>query len=223
MVLLILAAIWAVVLIPPWIRSRRDIGPARSMMSFQRRLSSIERAVPPVDAYSDEMYLDSSSHHELDLGEGDDDPAVGGYRADLLADDEPVETMALVHRTSVAQLRPRDRASVRHSPGLPPGAGPVSAAGGMAAAASSRAALHRRRQVFFLLLVGVAASLGAAAVVNTVVAWAVHAALGVAFVGYVWLLVRHHQRAVDRAAKVRYITPSRAPRPAVVVLHGTGR
>jgi hypothetical protein len=220
-VLLILAAIWAVVLIPPWIRSRRDIGSTRSMVSFQRRLSSIERAVPPVDAYSDEMYLDASSHHELDLGVGDD-LAPGGYRADLMWDDEPLDG-APAHGASVAQLRPRP-----HRPGVGVGVGLAGPAGSAvvpnsASRASSRAALHRRRQVFFLLLLAVATSLGAAVVVNAVVVWAVHGGLGAAFVGYMWLLVRHHQRAIDRAAKVRYLMPARAPRPAVVVLHGTGR
>ncbi|MGH9212634.1 MAG: hypothetical protein ACRD2C_18480 [Acidimicrobiales bacterium] len=209
MVLLILAAIWAVVLIPPWIRSRRDVRPARSMVSFQQRLSSLERAVPLVGAYSDEMYLDASSHHELGPGVGDDDPAAGGVQADLVWDDDPVDASAVSASGpgSVAQLRPVV-------------ARPFSVT---APKASSRLALHRRRQIFFVLLLGAMASLGAAVIVNSVVGWAVHGGSGVLFIGYVWLLVRHHHRAMDRATKVRYLAPTRAPRPAVVVLHGTAR
>jgi hypothetical protein len=188
------------------------MGSMDSMDSFRRRLSSIEQAVPFVDAYSDEMYLDASSHHELDLGVGDDDPAAGGLRDDLMWDAEPVDaTAASLQRASVAQLRPRPQP-------LRP-----SSVSTFAARTANRAALHRRRQVFFLLLVGVASSMGAAVMVQSVVSWAVHGAVAALFVGYVSLLVRHHQRAADRAVKVRYLTPTRAPRPAVVVLHGTAR
>jgi hypothetical protein len=217
LVLVILLVIWAFVLIPPWIHGRREIramGSMQSMDSFRRRLSSIEQAVPFVDAYSDEMYLDASSHDELDLGVGDDDPAAGGLRTDLMWD-EPDESVAVVHRAPVAELRARPPVA-RPASSLAPTPSP-------AARVASRAALHRRRQVFFLLLAGVAASMSAAVAVQTAVAWVVHGSFAAVFVGYVWLLVRHHQRVMDRAAKVRYLTPARTPRPAVVVLHGTGR
>ena len=35
---------------------------------------------------------------------------------------------------------------------------------------------------------------------------------------YIGLLVLHHKRALEHAAKVRYLSPAREPRPAVVVL-----
>jgi hypothetical protein len=40
-------------------------------------------------------------------------------------------------------------------------------------------------------------------------------------VTYLALLVRRQRRLTERLQKVRYLTPIRAPRPAVVVL-GTG-
>jgi hypothetical protein len=204
-VLLILAAIWAIVLIPPWMRSRRDVRPTRSMVSFQRRLSSLERTAPHFQAYSDDMYLDASSLDELGPGAGDDDPAAGAPAG--LTWDDPVDAVAPrgAGLGSVAHLQPRAART-----------GPV-----LASRSSSRMALHRRRQIFFLLFTAASLSLGAAVMLSSVVGWSVHGGLSLLFLGYVAMLVRHHQRATDRSAKVRYLTPTRAPRPAVVVLHGS--
>jgi hypothetical protein len=88
----------------------------------------------------------------------------------------------------------------------------------MADRAGSRRALQRRRQIFFGLLLAVAGSLGAAALIGSLMAWAVHATVGVLFLTYVSLLVHHHHQALEHAAKVRYLSPIRTPRPAVVVL-----
>ena len=44
--LLVLAAIWAAVLIPPAIRSRAERRPGRSVLSFNRQLSVLERTAP---------------------------------------------------------------------------------------------------------------------------------------------------------------------------------
>lgn len=46
MVLLILAIVWAVVLVPPWLRNRSESRPADSISSFRRQLSVLERATP---------------------------------------------------------------------------------------------------------------------------------------------------------------------------------
>jgi hypothetical protein len=45
-VLLILAAMWAAVLLPPWLRSRSESRPADSITSFRRQLSVLERTAP---------------------------------------------------------------------------------------------------------------------------------------------------------------------------------
>jgi hypothetical protein len=44
--LLILAVVWAVVLVPPWLRSRADARPADSIGAFRHRLHVLERTGP---------------------------------------------------------------------------------------------------------------------------------------------------------------------------------
>jgi hypothetical protein len=44
--LLILAVVWAVVLVPPWLRSRADARPADSISAFRHRLTVLERTGP---------------------------------------------------------------------------------------------------------------------------------------------------------------------------------
>ena len=88
---------------------------------------------------------------------------------------------------------------------------------------ASRTALRRRRRIFSGLLGGLVTSLLAAVLVRSAAAWAVHGVMSMLFITYIWMLVQHHQRVVEQVAKVRYISPIRAPRPAVVVLRsGTG-
>jgi hypothetical protein len=45
-VLLILAVVWAAVLVPPWLRNRADARPADSISAFRHRLSVLERTGP---------------------------------------------------------------------------------------------------------------------------------------------------------------------------------
>lgn len=46
LVLLILAVVWAAVLLPPFVRNRRDGRPDNSVVSFRAQLSTLERATP---------------------------------------------------------------------------------------------------------------------------------------------------------------------------------
>ncbi|MCU1499754.1 MAG: hypothetical protein JWM47_3707 [Acidimicrobiales bacterium] len=46
LVLVILAVVWAAVLIPPFLRNRRDGRPDNSVVSFRAQLSTLERATP---------------------------------------------------------------------------------------------------------------------------------------------------------------------------------
>lgn len=46
MVLFILVILWAAVLLPPWVRKRREGRPSASITSFRRQLSTLERARP---------------------------------------------------------------------------------------------------------------------------------------------------------------------------------
>jgi hypothetical protein len=45
-VLFILAAMWAAVLLPPWLRNRTESRPADSIVSFRKQLSVLERTTP---------------------------------------------------------------------------------------------------------------------------------------------------------------------------------
>lgn len=46
LVLVILAVVWAAVLVPPFVRNRRDGRPDDSVLSFRAQLSTLERATP---------------------------------------------------------------------------------------------------------------------------------------------------------------------------------
>lgn len=46
LVLIILAVVWAAVLVPPFLRNRRDARPDNSVVSFRAQLSTLERATP---------------------------------------------------------------------------------------------------------------------------------------------------------------------------------
>lgn len=46
LVLVILAVVWAAVLVPPFLRNRRDGRPDNSVLSFRAQLSTLERATP---------------------------------------------------------------------------------------------------------------------------------------------------------------------------------
>src|SRR5205823_6092627 len=45
-VLVVLAVVWAVVLIPPWLRSRAEGRPGDSIGAFHRQLTTLERTSP---------------------------------------------------------------------------------------------------------------------------------------------------------------------------------
>ena len=147
--------------------------------------------------------------------------------------DRPVQTMASFHRRlwQLEQLEHdayRDAYQDVDEPTLvevgEPGFDDDHTPGGVSGGSTSRVALRRRRQVFFFLLFAVVGSLGAVVGLRTVTAVLVHAGALVLFTSYVFLLVRHHQRAAEKVSKVRYLSPIRAPRPAVVVLRsGTAR
>lgn len=191
--LLILPVIWAVVLIPPWIRRRREGRPAESILSFHRKLWELERT----SLYSDAAYADAY------------DPQ-GRHRA----------------QAQVQASYAYDGRDEAYDPAGEPAIGAEGVVAGRvgdgipspAQRQASRTALYRRRQIFFGLLLGLIVTLAVAALVGGTAAWSVHAAVSSLFIAYIALLLRHHQRIVEQEAKVRYLTPIRAPRPAVVVL-----
>lgn len=204
---LLLGVIWAAVLLPPWLQSRREARPTASMVTFRRQLWSLARTSPgygPVytdafSGYDDDSYAgdlaDDVDH--VDPG-GDHDggvaaPAVG--HGPLPGGDE------LVHRRSVASAR-SGRGAVPH---------------GAVHAVSS----YRRRRHILVGLGVLAVGSVAPAVLLGGGWWVGQGALGGLLVTYLALLVRRRRRLAERIQKVRYLAPIRSPRSAVVVL-GTG-
>lgn len=203
-VFLLLGVIWAAVLVPPWLQSRREARPIASIMSFRSQLWSLERATPNygVDSY---LAYDDAYDDELD----DDDVAAGPDAAEVHA----------LERTRRSPAAPGAGATGAHDGGAAVATGLV----GVPPAAIMRRramAYRRRRQVLSTLVVASAGSLAPALVLGGpwVAAEAVASTLLVAYLG---LLIRRGRREAERAQKVRYLTPIRAPRPSVVVI-GSG-
>jgi len=201
-VFLLLGAIWVAVLLPPWLESRRESRSIASIMSFRSQLWSLQRATP-------QFGLDSYGVY-------------GDEEYDDVAESEDAEVHAL-------ELRRGDGVAGAVAPGVigavirPPwdGLGGRSVSALSAAVHHRRALAYRRRRrvLAFLLLATAAGSAGAVVLGG---AWVVAAAVsGTLLVAYLGLLVRRGRREAERAQKVRYLTPIRAPRPSVVIL-GSG-
>lgn len=58
LVMLILAVVWAAVLLPPFFRNRRDARPDNSVVSFRAQLSTLERATPGTSLRTDAPSFD---------------------------------------------------------------------------------------------------------------------------------------------------------------------
>lgn len=236
-VFLLLGVIWAAVLVPPWLQSRRDARPIASMRSFRSQLWSLERATP---TYGDGYGADDDAFDTYGANGGHGAYAIYGtsaYGASGSDGDDIHEDDDMTTATGVHALRPARRTStaVHGSAALAPGvvgavvrsASDASAPGvnvRAAAVAHRRAvAFRRRRQVLAALVL--LAGAGAAPALLLAGPWIVVEAVAVSLlVGYLSLLIRRGHREAERAQKVRYLTPIRAPRPAVVVIgSGTAR
>jgi hypothetical protein len=230
-VFLLLGVVWAAVLVPPWLQSRRDARPIASMMSFRSQLWSLERATP---TYGD------SYGAEGEYGDGGRLGQNYGIYESAYADDEVAE--AVTGGADVHPFRPSRRvvaggatgsvAAPALAPALAPGVvgAVVRSASGSAspapsvrtvAAAQRRARTYRRRRQVLSVLVLLAGA-GVAPALLLAGPWVVaEAIVATLFVAYLGLLLRRGRREAERVQKVRYLTPIRAPRPAVVVI-GSG-
>jgi hypothetical protein len=224
-VLLLLGVIWAAVLIPPWVQSRRETRPIASMRSFHRQLWLLERTSPgyasagargrvgssAVTVYGGPDDYDTGYGVDADYDEYDD------YEYDELDPDEfddaadaPIGAAGPAVRydearwAELAEAR-RQRLAAERSP---------------AAARRRMQGYRRRRRVLAVLLIVAIATAPPAALVGGVGWWVAQAAADTLLFGYMALLVRRQRRSIEREEKVHYLAPIRAPRPAVVVLHG---
>jgi hypothetical protein len=211
---LLLGVIWAAVLLPPWLQSRREARPNASMLTFRRQLWSLARTSPGyrpmyTDAfpgYDDDYADDRADSYADDMADesyaGDDGGAAGpaGGRGGLSYGDE--------------LARRRARGSTGPGSGHAPATRRVPAAGG---------SYRRRRHILSGLTVLAIASVAPAVLLGGA-GWIGLAVAGGLLLTYLALLVRRQRRLAERLQKVHYLAPIRAPRPAVVVLGtGTGR
>jgi hypothetical protein len=213
-VFLLLGVMWAVVLVPPWLQSRREARPIASMMTFRSQLWSLRRATPDYGLDSYRWYGDDDQ----------DDDDVDSEDADVHALDPHLGAAV-----AVAAVAASSSADV--GLGSPVASGPLTAvplgrrAGlPLPTGTGRRAQSYRRRRrtlatLILLNLAGVAPMVLYGGVYAYVAAGA-----GALLVLYVALLIRRGRREAERSRKVRYLTPIRAPRPAVVVIgSGAGR
>jgi hypothetical protein len=201
---LLLGVIWAAVLLPPWLQSRREARPTASMVTFRRQLWSLARTSPgyrPVhtdsfSGYEDDDYpgdLADESYH------GDDDGGAAGLAGGL------------------GRLPGGDELARRRSPGS------IGHAPASPRAATTGGTYRRRRHILTGLTVLAIGSVAPAVLLGGA-GWIGPAVAGGLLLTYLALLVRRQRRIAERLQKVRYLAPIRAPRPAVVVLGtGTGR
>lgn len=214
-VFLLLGVVWAAVLVPPWLQARREARPIASIMSFRSQLWSLQRATPTYgDTYAS---YDDAYDADVDL---DDVPLVGA----AVPGAATVTAAAAVHPLDARRRGPSPApvapgvvgAVVRSADDGAPGG----LAGASAVAARRARAYRRRRQVLAVLLLAAVGTAVPAALVGG--PWLVAVAVvGTLLVAYVSLLIRRGRREAERAQKVRYLTPIRAPRPSVVVI-GSG-
>jgi hypothetical protein len=209
---LLLGVIWAAVLLPPWLQARREARPNASIVNFRRQLWSLARTSP----VHSPGYTDAFGAYGPDTDADDDDGTYDEELGDLdeLAAGGGAGGGVLVHR----RLANRDEPTYRRSGGAslgvtaPPGPVPVPP--------RSSSAYRRRRRILSALTVLALATVGPAVLLGGAW-WIGQGVAGGLLVTYLALLVRRHRRLVERARKVRYLAPIRAPRPPVVVL-GSG-
>ena len=192
MVLLVLAGIWAAVLIPPAVRARAEGRPGDSISNFRRQLTVLRRTGP----------------HRASLSGGG--RAAGGdhwYRPHASA-----PSLAPVH----GPVRPRGTAPVatRRVQAVPMHtARPQSSA---AASAARSRTIRRRRDVLSALLVAVFATLVLGVVLSMGVMLIAHVVADVLLVAYVALLVHQRNVAAERDMKVRFLPQAQRFDPALL-------
>lgn len=195
MVLAVLAVIWGVVLIPPYLRSRAESRPGDSIGSFRRQLGVLQRTAP----------LAISPAHRLNGRSVARGPALP----------------AGLGRVRMAPLSVANPAHAVHYGPVAPG-GQMN--GPLARPYAVSSARRRRREVFKALLVAMGGTLVLGAIPALRGLWAVHVVVDLAFIGYVALLVRLRNVAAEREMKVRLLprvdsdmlAALRIPEPAYV-------
>lgn len=184
MVLLVLAIIWAALLIS-WFRSHRSVETlSDSVGTFRRHLTVLEKASPSTVPAANRLRdgrISRSHGADRSLGMPGPRPAPG--------------LSGRPGQARPARGRPMNRSVAAQQVVL-----------------RRRQAQRRRRDVFFALLAGAAGSFALALVPGLSVMWAVQVVFDLLFAGYVAILLRLRNRAVERDLKLRFL-PNQAHRP----------
>ena len=213
LVLLVVAAAWAAVLIPPLLRSRIENRPNSSVSDFRNQLSSLQRAMPSRGVAMRSMARPLAPS-PLSRPAATGRPPIrsglrthGGTQAAAAAAKASSAPVARSSRSDGARLydaTPRAR-SHADRPAARPAPGP--------AGAPARAAVKRRRaNVLFVLAFVSSCSLFLAATTKAPAWLYVFGASFVALAGYVWVLGQLRQREQPPAPVL--VPARRAARPA---------
>jgi hypothetical protein len=225
LVLLVVAAAWAAVLLPPLLRSRLENRPNSSVLDFRNQLSSLQRAVPARGVGVRSMgrsLAPSMLSRPAATGRPDNrnGARVNGVVSSRMAPTSPTTRPTRRDaRMQEATLRPR-----QHGGAV---ADPRPAAG----LANSRAAEARRRRanvLFLLVLTSVCAGFLAATTDSKAMVY-LFAVSMVALGGYVYLLVSINQQQlgprggyVERSVPRRQQMPQRRRRDGYDTDDGSG-
>jgi hypothetical protein len=186
LVLLVLAGIWAAVLIPPAVRARAEGRPGDSIHNFKRQLTVLRRTGPQRASLNGGSRVASGDHWYRSHASS----------ASLAPVHGPVRSARTVPMTA-------HRAPVR-------GARPTAAV----SAARSRT-IRRRRDILTALLVAVFATLALGLLLGGILLVA-HVIADVLLVAYVALLVHQRNVAAERDMKVRFLPQPHRLDPAML-------
>jgi hypothetical protein len=186
LVLLVLAGIWAAVLIPPAVRARAEGRPGDSISNFRRQLTVLRRTGPHRGSLSgggraaggDHWYRPHSSSAPLV-------PVHGPLRTTRAA--------APAYRSSVPAARPASASS-----------------------ASRSRTIRRRRDVLSALIVAVVGTLGLGLIPAFHILLMANVLADVLLVAYVALLVHQRNAAAERDMKVRFLPQAHRLDPALL-------
>jgi hypothetical protein len=183
LVLLVVAAAWAAVLIPPMLRSRVENRPNSSVTDFRRQLSTLQSTSTPRLRTIGRPLAPSPLQR----------PAAGGRPG------HPHHRQAALHGSTATRPRQADRGQATfrtHGAGEPAHRQThMDRPRGAQRAAEPRADVRRRRSnVLFLLVITTACSLFLAATTSSTVLLYVFALSFLALCGYVYLLAQLRQR-----------------------------
>ncbi len=207
MVLLILAGIWAAVLIPPILRARAESSPADSIVDFRRQLRVLQRTRPTRAAGPS-------------LGTPVDprvDPRVGPSRYVEAAAPPRPSRHSRMGQSQPPVGRPATRRSVPRS--ASPAQAPASRTWASRPPAKRARTMRRRRDVLFTLLMGMGTTFVLAMVLSAPALWMLHLVMDGLFVAFLAMLMRMRAIAAEKEMKLRILPqPHVPPQPAPVVL-----